>query len=118
MSDNPLLEIEPIKDVPLAPSVAVSALAMNFALKYADTIIIKDGAMYQQKKLEGANIQALSMADVMHYALQFETWLLTGEERQMKLLQSDLAKQLMATIMDVIGEIVEMPSEDDDNDAG
>lgn len=114
MSENPLLDLEPIADQPLPPSVAVSALAMNFALKWHDMRLIKDGTLYQQKKMEGANIQLIDMADVLRTAQQFEAWLLAGQNRHSQMLRDGVIKQFIGTALDILEEASKDLPEDDD----
>lgn len=114
MSDNELLDIDPIKDAPLSPSVAISALAMNFALKYCDINTVQEGALYQQYKLEGRNMTGLCMDEVLHYARQFEAWLLSGENRHIELMKGEIVEGFISTAMDVLGEVIEA----DDGTAG
>lgn len=96
--ENPLLNLEGMDSDPLPTSVAISALAMNFAMKWHDMSLIKDGAMYQQKKLEGANIELISLDSVFETAARFERHFLTSSDR------------IAGIVIDVLAEIPEEQS--------
>lgn len=102
MTDNLLAELEPVQDAPLTPSVAISALALNLALKWHDMCLIKDGSLYQQKKLEGANITLIDMPDVLATAQRFEAWLLSGQVRHANILRSGVIDQLVGVVSDIV----------------
>lgn len=68
-------------DVPLGTSHGIAAIALQMAMKYHDMTIVKDGAMYQQLKLEGKNIGVIGLADVFETAKQIERHLLGSEQR-------------------------------------
>lgn len=103
MSENPMLDIvEHAGDGPISASTGISALAMNFALKWHDMRIIKDGTLYQQKKMEGANIQIIDLPDVLQTAMQFEAYLLSGPERHAKILKEDIMKRLVGCMTDMV----------------
>jgi hypothetical protein len=63
-AEKPFQELQPIGDVPVAPAHGVAAIALHVAIKYHDMGMIKDGALYQQYKLEGDNITTIALADV------------------------------------------------------
>jgi hypothetical protein len=74
---EPFKEIgEALPNAPVAPAHGIAALALSFALKYHDTTIIKDGAMYQQYKLEGRNLRPLHLNEVFETAIRIEAHLL------------------------------------------
>lgn len=77
--------LEPIADKPLAPAHAIAAMALNMAIKYHDMSIVKDGAMYQQYKLEGKNLTPLQLDMVFETAIQMEKFLLGASERIAKI---------------------------------
>jgi hypothetical protein len=77
--------LEPLKDTPIAPAHGIAAVALNMAMKYHDIQMIKDGALYQQYKLEGKNFQSLSLADVFETAIQIEAHLLGASDRIAKI---------------------------------
>ena len=79
-------ELEPIKDAPLATSHGIAAIALNMAMKYHDIVMVKDGAMYQQYKLEGKNFRELHLDMVFETAIQIEAHLLASSERIAKLI--------------------------------
>lgn len=81
MSENPLLELDGAGDAPVSVSTGISALAMNFAMKWFDMRTIKDGVLYQQKKMEGTNFEYYGMPELFHVARQFEDWIVKAPNR-------------------------------------
>jgi|ERR1051325_3771095 hypothetical protein len=77
--------LEPLKDAPIAPAHGIAALALNMALKYHDMGMIKDGALYQQYKLEGRNIETIHLEMVFETAIKMEAFLLGASERIAKI---------------------------------
>lgn len=71
----------PLADTPVTQPIGIAAIALQMALQFHDTTIIKDGAMYQQYKLEGKNIRPLMMDAVFETAIQIEKHLLASEDR-------------------------------------
>ncbi len=67
-----LAALEPVGDAPLLPAHGIAAIALNMALKFADINTVQDGALYQQYKLEGRNIQGLHLEWVFHIADRIE----------------------------------------------
>jgi hypothetical protein len=112
MSDNPLLDIEGMGDASVSPATAVSALALNFAMKFHDIGTVQDGTLYQQLKLEGKNMQPLHIDMIFETALQFERFILESPNR--------LSAQVMGAAEDVILDMIEnaldAPEEDTPND--
>lgn len=68
-------------DVPVAPAHGIAALALDMAIKYHDMGMVKDGALYQQYKLEGRNIETLQLDMVFETAIKMEMYLLGASER-------------------------------------
>ena len=68
-------------DAPVAPAHGIAAIALSMALKYHDTCMIKDGALYQQYKIEGRNFRELHLDTVFETAIQIEHHLLASSER-------------------------------------
>lgn len=97
------LDIPGMGDVPISAAHGISALALNMALKWHDMGMIKDGAMYQQKKLEGANIRLIDLPDVLETARQFEMHILAGPSR--------ISELVMDALTEAVVEVI-----DDDND--
>jgi hypothetical protein len=88
MSSEPpdlLQGLEPIRDTPVAPAHGIAAIALTMAIRYHDFATIKDGALYQQYKLEGRNITSIGLADVFDTAIKIEAWLLGSSERIAKI---------------------------------
>lgn len=78
---KPFSELAPIADAPIAPTHAISAVALNMAMKYHDISMIKDGALYQQYKLEGKNFTSLHLDHVFETAGKIEKWLIGSSGR-------------------------------------
>lgn len=78
--DN-LLKLPAGVDGPIPSGVAVGALALNFALKYYDMRLVKDGVMYQQLKLEQKELGTFGLQDVFEIAKQIEVHLLATSDR-------------------------------------
>jgi hypothetical protein len=77
--------MESIGDTPVAPAHGIAAIALHMALKYHDITTIKDGALYQQYKLEGKNFRDLHLDMVFETAMQMEAFLLGSSQRIAKL---------------------------------
>jgi hypothetical protein len=97
-ADGSVFELEEIKDAPLSQSHAIASLALNFAMKYADMTLVKDGALYQQYKLEGRNVETIHLDWVLGVAKQIEAHLMSAPGR--------LAPLVCDMITDVIEQIV------------
>ncbi len=67
--------------MPVAPAHGIAAIALSLAMKYHDIGTVQDGTMYQQLKLEGKNLQPLTLDAVLETAAQMEAWLLASNER-------------------------------------
>lgn len=79
---NPLKELAKIApETPVTAPTGIAAIALQMAMQYHDMGMIKDGALYQQYKLEGRNVATLSMADVFETAMQIESHLLGADDR-------------------------------------
>lgn len=86
-----LLDMPEIADAPVTPATGIAAIALNFALKWHDMSIVKDGALYQQFKLEGRNIETMDLADVFETAMKFEAHLLGSQNRLSEIIFDALA---------------------------
>jgi len=87
VDDNPISEVaEHIGGREVDPATGISALALGFALKYHDMMLVKDGVMYQAKKMEGVNFRLIDLPDVLETARQFEAWFLNAPERMCKMI--------------------------------
>jgi hypothetical protein len=81
-SKNSLQTIhEALPEATLPPMVGVGAIALQMAMDYHDTTIIKDGVMYQQMKMEGKNIGVLGLGDVFETAKLIEIHLMGTSDR-------------------------------------
>ena len=87
-------ELAPIGDVPIAPAHGIAAIALNMAMKYHDISTVKDGALYQQYKLEGRNLTYLHIDMVFETAIQIERHLLGSSDRIAKLIADALEVQV------------------------
>lgn len=94
-------ELGPAADAPIGPCVGVASIALNMAMKYHDISTCKDGALYQQYKLEGRNLVTLHLDMVFETALRIEEHLVAANKRvtallvasftEMEELEADLA---------------------------
>ena len=73
-------------DTPVALAHGIAAIALSMAMKYHDISIVKDGALYQQYKLEGKNLRELHIDMVFETAVQIERHLLGASDRIAKLI--------------------------------
>lgn len=72
-------------DAPVAPAHGIAAIALSMAMKYHDFSTVKDGALYQQYKLEGKNMTPIHLDMVFDTAIQIERHLLASSERIAKI---------------------------------
>lgn len=93
---------EPFEDIaktagnsPIAPAHGIAAIALSMAMKYHDMGMIKDGALYQQYKLEGRNITTLGLAEVFETAIRIEAHLLGSSDRIAKLIVDALEVEVI-----------------------
>lgn len=82
----PFKDVAPIGNTPVAPAHGIAAIALSMALKYHDMGMIKDGALYQQYKLEGRNITNLHLSEVFETAIKMEAHLLGSSDRIAKMI--------------------------------
>jgi hypothetical protein len=87
----PFKEITEHVDGPIAPAHGIAALALSMAMRYHDISTVKDGALYQQYKLEGKNLRSLHLDMVLETAARLEKWLLCSSERIAKVVVDALA---------------------------
>ena len=95
MSENPLLDIEHLNSEPISQGTAVSALALNFAMKYHDINTVQDGTLYQQYKLEGRNMQTLHLDMIFETARRFEAWIIGSPNRLSAMIIEGVAEVLL-----------------------
>ena len=89
---KPFQELAPhLGDTPVAPAHGIASIALSMAMKYHDISVIKDGALYQQYKLEGRNIQTLHLDHVFETATRIERWLLASSDRIAKVVVEAIA---------------------------
>lgn len=101
-----LAELVPhMGDLPVTSPNAIAAIAMQMALKYHDTGTIKDGAMYQQYKLEGRNMRELHLDMVFETAIKIEEHLLLSQRR--------IADMMMDIMQEVIDHVSDETSADE-----
>jgi hypothetical protein len=91
---DPFRVLDPIKDAPVAPAHGIAAVALSLALKYHDINTIKDGALYQQYKLEGRNLRDLHLDLVFETAIKMEAFLLASSERIAKIVVDAIAESV------------------------
>lgn len=70
----------------VAPAHGIAAIALSMAMKYHDINTVQDGQLYQQYKLEGRNMQNLTLDAVFETAIRMEMHLLGASERIANLL--------------------------------
>lgn len=78
--------LEPIQNTPIAPAHGIAAIALNMAMKYHDIATVKDGALYQQYRLEGRNLRELHLDTVFETAIKIEIHLLAASDRIAKVI--------------------------------
>lgn len=83
---EPFKDLAPIGDTKVAPAHGIAALALTMAMKYHDMGMVKDGALYQQYKLEGRNIITIGLEDVFETAMKIEAHLLGSSDRIAKMI--------------------------------
>lgn len=91
--DNPINGLEPFVDTPIATSHGIAAIALNMAMKYHDFSTVKDGALYQQYKLEGKNMREIHIDMVFETAILIEIHLLGSSQRIAKLVVDAIASE-------------------------
>lgn len=108
-ANTPLDELEqvcpPDTKLEISPATAIAAMGLNLSLKYHGIATVQDGALYQQLKLEGANIVPLRLQNILDTAKIFEEHILSAPNR------------LTAMVYNVIVEGV-LGDSVDDNDSG
>ena len=104
MADEMSKDLAPIADTPVAPAHGIAAIALNMALKYHDTNMVKDGALYQQYKLEGKNFRPFTVDEVFETAMRMEAWLLGASDR--------IAKIVIDCVEDAVIEAEDDPAEE------
>lgn len=73
--------LEAIPDTKIATSHGLAAIALNMSMKYHDINTVRDGALYQQYKLEGKNMSPLHLDMIFETAIKIEHHLLGSSER-------------------------------------
>ncbi len=82
MIDNELTELAKVGgDFPVAPAQGIAAVALTMAMKYYDINTVQDGTLYQQYKMEGKNLEPLSIHSVFEVAKQIEAHLMAANDR-------------------------------------
>lgn len=85
-----------LRDAQIGPLVAISAIALNMAMKYADINTVQDGLLYQQYKLEGRNMQSLHLSYVFDIAIQIEEHLVKSNKRVAKMIVVSVLEEKLA----------------------
>lgn len=76
-----LTELSGLANFPVAAAHGIGAIALTMAMKYHGINTVQDGALYQQYKLEGKNMHALTLDEVFETAMRIEAHLLATSER-------------------------------------
>lgn len=97
-----MADLAAVKDVPINESLMISTVALNMALRWYDMGIIKDGVLYQQKKMEGANIKLIDLPEVLATAQMFEAHLLAGPNRHAEM----MSERIVDKFVHIMGDIV------------
>jgi len=95
--------LENVGGTRIATSHGIAAIALNMAMKYHDINTVKDGALYQQYKLEGKNMRELHLDMVFETAIKIEMHLLGSSER--------IANVVIEAVADAVKD---EPAQDDD----
>lgn len=96
-------ELPGMKDAPIAPAHAIASIALSMAMKWHDISTVKDGALYQQYKLEGKNMTPLHLDMVFETAKQIEAHLMASPGR------------IQDYVFDAIEEEIIQENQGDDN---
>jgi ribulose 1,5-bisphosphate carboxylase large subunit-like protein len=102
MADNEYMDktdfkdLEPVKDIAVAPAHGIAAMALNFALRYHDINTVQDGVLYQQYKMEGKNMVGLHLDHVFETAIRMERHILSSSDR--------VAVMIMDAVFEPVGD--------------
>lgn len=103
LKDNTPFDLPGMENFPVSPAHGISAVALNLALKWFDITMIKDGVMYQQKKMDGSNIISIDLSDVLEVAKKFELHIMSGPSR--------LSGIMLEAFSEAIENIIDEPDE-------
>ena len=79
---NELLDLtKDTGDFRVSPAVGIASIALTMAMKYHDINTVQDGTLYQQYKLEGKNLNDLTIHDVFDTARLIEAHMLASSDR-------------------------------------
>lgn len=109
-NENPLAEIAEHIDAPVSPATGIAAIALGMSMKYHDINTIQEGALYQQYKLEGKNIQPLYLDMVLHTAERIEAWLLNSPSRLSKIVIDAICEDITDALEDDAPNAEEQPA--------
>jgi hypothetical protein len=87
-------ELAAIKDMPISTSTGIASIALSMAMKYHSFNIVQDGVLYQQYKIEGKNMEELSLNLVFETAMKIEIYLLGASDRIAALLVDALSVEV------------------------
>jgi len=91
--ETPFKELVPhMGNAPIAPAHGIAAIALSMSMKYHNINTVKDGALYQQYKLEGKNMVPLHLDMVFADAERIETWLLGASDRIAKVVAETIVE--------------------------
>lgn len=83
-------------NTPISPLQGIAAIALQMSLKYHDIGTVKDGALYQQYKIEGKNMIPFHLDMVFETAIAMEKHLMGANERISQLLIDSLVVAIEA----------------------
>ena len=95
-------DLAAVKDVPMSESLMIATVALNMSLRWHDMGMIKDGVLYQQKKMEGANINYIDKSDIIKTAEEFEAYFLAAPLRHARMLEERIVDKFVG----IMGEFV------------
>jgi hypothetical protein len=110
--EHPFAGLEPIGDTKVAAGHGIAAVALNMAIKYHDSTVVKDGTMYQQYKMEGRNMRELDLDTVFETAMRIERHLLTAPGRVSKMMEELIADVIDEAAPDWKPCLTDPPTED------
>jgi len=103
---NELQELSSVGgDFPITAAQGTAAIALTMAMKYLDISTVQDGTLYQQYKLEGRNLEPLSIDLVFETAMKIEMYLLSASDRIANLIVDAIS------VVDVEDEDADGPEE-------
>ena len=81
-------------DFPVGTAQGIAAIALSMAMKYHSFSTVQDGVLYQQYKMEGKNMETLSIHMVFETAMQIEKHLISANDRISNLIMDALTVEI------------------------